>query len=802
MKIVSGLLLWCFVMLCSVQTIQAQEFEITRFSHHYFNNPAPPCTDDARNITSSVYLRLRLNNPSTDTVFVPIMGEMSELNALKSDTSFTDTLVVIPNAQFNYLTISLPNYLAQGDEYNFQVTITANYNGNTLSDVETEEYAYGSAQCGLIGGQVFIDKNNNCIFDGNDEAVEGQIIQINHKQNYYYTTDNNGYYEYLLPFGDKAYITAPVYAYKPDMSGYNKLICSNQKITASYIQNDSTNTNFSHNFPYIDRDTVESKPVFTDYSLIPTICSDTGKTAHIGVLVGSLQHQKTATIHFGDGNTKVLPIVTSSSFVFGSHDYDFGTYHPYLIVEGINRRDSFAVGTIVVSDTCGTLSGKVYLDANSNCVKDSADSYLSDMVVEGQLGNQKALHSVSQNGSYGFPWQIGDDYELSIKNSENGIITSGKYAGQQVCPVSHTGNTGSSDLDFGISCNQYDLECFAVVGPNRPNFEAKHQLIIRNVGCFDIENAVVTYQLNSKETFEEASIPPSSISGNKLIWNQMDIAATDQMNIKVTTRIFVTAQPGDTLCREVSSSHPSDVWVDNNTYQVCSEVTNSYDPNDIRNFIDGTETTVGAYEPNEVFDYTIRFQNTGTDTAFTVVIVDSISDLLNLSSLEIISSSHSVKTYLSEDRILRFEFQNILLPDSTTNLAASQGYVSYRILPNQDVQIGEEIKNTAHIYFDFNEAIVTNTSNNYLADPTSIYESTNDLTFLCYPNPAKNDLFVKLPGKNLLITYQMFDLTGKQVINGKLRSGESIKLDQLSRGSYFLKAEADDRIFNRKIVVQ
>ncbi|MBL0071788.1 MAG: hypothetical protein IPP34_08230 [Bacteroidetes bacterium] len=40
--------------------------------------------------------------------------------------------------------------------------------------------------------------------------------------------------------------------------------------------------------------------------------------------------------------------------------------------------------------------------------------------------------------------------------------------------------------------------------------------------------------------------------------------------------------------------------------------------------------------------YTVRFQNEGNDTAFTVVIRDQLSSLLNRNTVELVASSHPV----------------------------------------------------------------------------------------------------------------------------------------------------------------
>lgn len=62
--------------------------------------------------------------------------------------------------------------------------------------------------------------------------------------------------------------------------------------------------------------------------------------------------------------------------------------------------------------------------------------------------------------------------------------------------------------------------------------------------------------------------------------------------------------------------------------------------------------------------YTIRFQNTGTDTAFTVRLEDYLDANLDLSTFKVISSSHPNSVSLLSSGKLTFLFENILFSPS------------------------------------------------------------------------------------------------------------------------------------------
>lgn len=141
----------------------------------------------------------------------------------------------------------------------------------------------------------------------------------------------------------------------------------------------------------------------------------------------------------------------------------------------------------------------------------------------------------------------------------------------------------------------------------------------------------------------------------------------------------------------------------------CQPNIGSYDPNDKNAVPTGydTERYIGQNVP---LAYTIRFQNTGTDTAFTVVIRDTLSPWLDPLTVRPGASSHDYHFDLTGSGILIFDYQNILLPDSNVNEPASHGFVQFRVSPRADVPLETDILNRAAIYFDFNDPIITNTT--------------------------------------------------------------------------------------------
>lgn len=141
----------------------------------------------------------------------------------------------------------------------------------------------------------------------------------------------------------------------------------------------------------------------------------------------------------------------------------------------------------------------------------------------------------------------------------------------------------------------------------------------------------------------------------------------------------------------------------------CGAVTGSYDPNDKTGYPLGVGSS-HLVQPNGKLEYLVRFQNTGTDTAFTVVVRDTLDTDLNIFSVRSGVSSHAYSFRMYGPRVLEWTFNNIFLPDSTANEPGSHGFVTFEVDQNPNLADSTEITNNVGIYFDFNDPVITNTT--------------------------------------------------------------------------------------------
>ncbi len=141
----------------------------------------------------------------------------------------------------------------------------------------------------------------------------------------------------------------------------------------------------------------------------------------------------------------------------------------------------------------------------------------------------------------------------------------------------------------------------------------------------------------------------------------------------------------------------------------CSPLLNGFDPNEKLAIPEGV-TGAHLIKPNTEIEYILHFQNTGNDTAYQIMLRDTLDANIDLATFTEGASSHPYKWYVSGSQrpVLTFYFENINLPDSSTNLLESEGFVQFSVKPNSSAPLGTVINNKVGIYFDFNPAIVTN----------------------------------------------------------------------------------------------
>lgn len=240
----------------------------------------------------------------------------------------------------------------------------------------------------------------------------------------------------------------------------------------------------------------------------------------------------------------------------------------------------------------------------------------------------------------------------------------------------------------------------------------------------------------------------------------------------------------------------------------CRPNIGAFDPNDKMGFPIGLGTEYNIRRGQDI-EYLIRFQNTGTDTAFNVVIRDELSEYLDLASVRPGAASHPYKFDVATNGELIFTFENIMLPDSNVNEINSHGFVKFKVAQQSNLDFGTQIYNSAAIFFDFNAPVITNETLHTISenifsvsiDPVNIPQ----ISVKVYPNPFNNFTNIEIEGLEIKNgVFMLYDVTGRLLRREHFYSNNFVlQKKNLQTGLYFFTIENENLIIaNGKIISQ
>lgn len=507
----------------------------------------------------------------------------------------------------------------------------------------------------------------------------------------------------------------------------------------------------------------------------------------------------TMDVAFGDGtsSTSRLPLYQGASYYWGTIEHTYtlpGQFTvQFMVTWPDNDVDTLIYGPIYVGP-CGNIEGTVFIDDNADCTFNAGEFVIpyAGLVVSDQLGNPYAYGYADSVGHYSLDLPIGGNFNITVSSNVLNTATISCPVGGSYAAVP----SGSTQImDFGITCSsQFDLEVNMYGWRFRPGFPGWINTSAFNNSCYPVNNASATLTLDPIVSFttDHWGVPSSSVVGQDVNWNNINSSYWSNSHYASTEVLTpLTAQIGDSVCFTYTANPTlNDADQSNNTVTNCYEVRNSWDPNAKEVSPKGSGPQ-GYVPQNTNFAYTIHFQNTGTDTAYNISVIDTIDADLDFHSLVITGSSHPMTIDVIDNHILKFNFYNIMLPDSGANLIGSEGFVHYKIKAKPNAVVGTEWKNTAYIYFDFNEAIITNTTLNTIELITGVAQAPNN-TVTIAPNPA-NDLVTVTFEANFTGTLVITDVTGRTVKQIQVNNTTKtiVNTADLSHGSYQLSTSGN-----------
>lgn len=439
-------------------------------------------------------------------------------------------------------------------------------------------------------------------------------------------------------------------------------------------------------------------------------------------------------------------------------------------------------------EPCGSLTGQIYHDADQDCTLNNFDFALPYRMFSIEPGG---LFTISgSNGQF-------------ARN-----LTSGTYTIAQgpltnevpYCPATGSAvftidnNTPTAYVTFAnLSTLPHDVSVQLTSSAARPGFATQMWITVSNNSAFP--SGDVTMDLSFDPLLLDPSITGPLALG--VLAPYADVVIPFTANVPADINLL-----GTVIIYAASITNTAgEPDLSNNSTVLDVTITGSYDPNDKvgRANVSGS-TTQFLLDQDAWIHYTVRFQNTGTDTAFTVVIRDEVEEDLDLLSLEILGASHPFTPSFGEARELVFTFPDILLPDSATDLAGSQGFVAFRMKPVAGLLPGSVIQNVANIYFDFNEPVSTEPSV-LVAEMSTGTMAAGPGRVRVFPNPVQSTLWVDAACPMRMA--EVFSADGRLVLVEPLFGQRThLYIGALPIGSYSLLLHAIDGTTQRTRLIK
>ena len=348
-----------------------------------------------------------------------------------------------------------------------------------------------------------------------------------------------------------------------------------------------------------------------------------------------------------------------------------------------------------------------------------------------------------------------------------------------------------------------DVTVFIVPAtPAVPGYKAAYNMHYYNNG-YQPASGTVTFQFDAaKLTYVPADGTAVTVAGNTLTLNYTGLKPYESRFVPL---YFTVAQPpvvksGNVLAFTAAITPlDGDSTPDNNIYAYSQVAVSAYDPNDITvsegAFI--TKSQAAGY-----LHYTIRFQNTGTANATNIKVGSTLDANLDWDTFQPIGASHDYQANRNGDNA-EFVFDNIQLPYKTADEAASHGYISYRIKPKSGIAAGDVMAGTANIYFDFNDAVITNTATTTIKETAGL-ANAGAKGFMIYPNPASAKVTVALQNVSAASAHiAITDILGKTVLTAPVTGTEqTINVASLKSGLYFITLTTAEKQITQKLVIQ
>ncbi len=465
-----------------------------------------------------------------------------------------------------------------------------------------------------------------------------------------------------------------------------------------------------------------------------------------------------------------------------------------------------------------TLLGvKVFVDSNSNCVKDANEKGIGKQFIKTSLIN-RGVFTLDNGYSEFLIANNQTTYKFEIRPLRNYIKSScadtsvsktlqvGKYIDSIQFPLRKRPNVNDVRI-FLVSPKGYQVQ---------KNKRLDYIISVANVGSNNLSGSV---KLNVNKNLSNASTTPPATEAKDSIftWTYLSLKPDETRFYRFSAFANDTFfEPNKQFTAQASASFlgMDNGYGDDDKDSISQSVVNSNNP--FRKYTSPSPNPGDSvsYLPfnNRQIRYDIIINNYTSDTVFNAVISDTLDLNLDMSYIQETGSNKPYFTEIQTDPnnnyrgIIIWHFNNIKLPPNPAKnfeQLSSSAYIGFKVVMKAN-STGNLIKNTAAVFFD-NEFVGKSNIAYCAVLNTGIdkikYSKENSMI---YPNPNNGILYFKptfLANDNIKI----LNTEGKIVYHNKFNENTanfSLNTSQLNNGLYIVKYTINGKLKAEKLIIE
>ncbi len=433
--------------------------------------------------------------------------------------------------------------------------------------------------------------------------------------------------------------------------------------------------------------------------------------------------------YYGDGSNDSITLAPTSATAITRYYHGYPNSGSYTIKQVLYNGSS-AIDSVTYSYmhiVCNVISLSFYLDVDHDCnYTASVDhvNYNPMLVVVDSNGVSIDTLSVT-SGIYYEEWGApGSVYAFRLLSPA--AVISCPSSGIVYDTIS-TSSTAVRNKGVAFTCTGSGFDVSQVSAVQTGRHHQQFSIHVGNRLCAG-EDGSVFLVFDGRYNYQNATPTPSAITSSYIRWDFTNISEVSGTHPDISVGMETPGGTGGWLTPGtvinntiyITPATTGDLDTSNNTTYRNDTVKSSFDPNFVQvspsgNIIGGTN-----------LHYTIQFENDGNDTARNIYVMDTLPDYVNVNSLRIVMATARMNTSITRaggHNIVKFDFPNIMLPDSTHHNHCT-GSVMFNVKANYGVATGTHIDNHAGIFFDDNPVVLTDTAYNTMLIPAIAASST------------------------------------------------------------------------------